>query len=292
MRALREAFRNIGRKPGRTFLSAAGISVALMMFGVFGIITFSSHTFINKLRKSEEISVYIADPTTDAEMLTLDSYIASMPGVESTRIVSRENAAREFERMFGKNLLSTLDENPLPRSIVITMAPRYRTAADFERVASHIERMNGVESIEYGREWIRKMDTFFLLLVIGEIVLVTLVSMAGILVISSSIGMTVVARRGEIEVMRLVGATEGFIRRPFYVEGVFQGLAAGILAFCALYGAYLWVLIYVPDLEVYLHILGFRVDEFLSGGRYLAGIIPAGLVLGLLGSYIAVRRDG
>jgi cell division transport system permease protein len=214
-----------------------------------------------------------------------------MPGVESTRIVSKENAAQEFERIFGKNLLSTLEENPLPRSIVVIMASKYRTAADFSIIASRIERLNGVESIEYGREWIKKMDTFFLLFIIGEIALIVLVSIAGILVVSGSIGLTVVARRGEIEVMRLVGATERFIRRPFYLEGVFQGLAAGILAFCALYGTYLWVLGSVSDLEVYLRILGFRKDEFVSGGQYLAGIIPAGLLLGLLGSYIAVRRD-
>jgi cell division transport system permease protein len=224
-------------------------------------------------------------------MLTLDASIASLPGIESTRIVSKESAASEFERMFGKNLLSTLKENPLPRSIVVTMAQHSRTADDFERVASRIEGMNGVESVEYGKEWIRKMDTFFFLFVIGEIVLITLVSIAGILVISNSIGLTVVARRGEIEVMRLVGATGGFIRRPFYLEGVFQGLAAGVLAFCALYGTYLWMLSSVPDLDVYLRILGFREDEFVSGGRYLAGIIPAGLFLGLLGSYIAVRRE-
>jgi len=291
MRTLREACKGIGRKPGRTALSVFGISMALVMFGVLGIITLGAHTFIDKLRKSEEISVYIADAATDAEMLTLDESIASMPGVESTRIVSKENAAQEFERIFGKNLLSTLEENPLPRSIVVIMAPKYRTAADFSIIASRIERLNGVESIEYGREWIKKMDTFFLLFIIGEIALIVLVSIAGILVVSGSIGLTVVARRGEIEVMRLVGATERFIRRPFYLEGVFQGLAAGIFAFCALYGTYLWVLGSVSDLEVYLRILGFRKDEFVSGGQYLAGIIPAGLLLGLLGSYIAVRRD-
>jgi cell division transport system permease protein len=292
MRAFREACRGITRTPGGTMLAIFGIAAALVMFGALGIITFGTHSFMDTLRQSEEINVYILETASDAEMLSLDVSIAAIPDVESTRIVSKENATREFERMFGKNLLSALDENPLPRSIVVTIGRHERTSANFDRIAALVEKMKGVESVEYGREWIGRMDMVFFLFFAGEIVLILLVSIAGILVISNSIGMTVVARRGEIEIMRLVGATGHFIRRPFYFEGAIEGFAAGILAFCALYGAFQWILGESPDLDVYLRILGFSREEFMAVGKWLAAIIPAGLILGLIGSFIAVRRDG
>ncbi len=290
MRALTDACKGIARKPGRTFLSVAGITVALVMFGVLGSITFCAHGFIEKLRKSEELTIYILDSLPDADMLALDASIAVAKEVESTRIVTKENAAREFEQLFGKNLLSAIEENPLPRSIVVTMAKGHRSAGEFQRLASRAEAMNGVESVEYGREWMSRLDTFFFVFFIGEILLVLMVGVSGILIISNSIGITVVARRGEIDVMRLVGATESYIRRPFYFEGILQGFAAGILAFCVLYGIYIWLLGSVPDLDVYLHIFGFRKEDFLSGGQYIALIIPIGMVLGLVGSSMALRR--
>jgi len=290
MRALTDACKGIARKPGRTFLSVMGITVALVMFGVLGSITFCAHGFMEKLRKSEEITIYILDSLPDADMLALDALISKAPEVESTRIVTKENAAREFEQLFGKNLLSSIEENPLPRSIVVTMAKGHRTAMDFQRLASRTETMTGVESVEYGREWMSRMDTFFFVFFIGEMLLVLLVGVSGILIISNSIGITIVSRRGEIDVMRLVGATESFIRRPFYFEGILQGFVAGVVAFCVLYGIHIWLLGSVPELDVYLHIFGFRKEQFLSAGTYLGLIVPAGMILGLVGSSLALRR--
>jgi cell division transport system permease protein len=279
------------RFPGRTAASVLAISMALILFGVFGTIAVYTHGLIDLLRGNEEISVYLKDELSDAGMLEIDSAVAKLPGVESTRVVSKEDAAAEFERMFGDNLLSALDENPLPRSLIVTVAPEFRNAAGFEKVGRPIELMRGVESVEFGREWLGKMDFVFFVILILEIVLGVLVGIAGVIIIANTVGMHAASRREAIEIMRLVGATERFIRRPFYLEGAFKGLLAGIIAYSALCGPYIWVRYSLPDFELYLHTFGISKEIIETAGIYLAILIPTGGLFGLLGSHAAIRRS-
>ena len=274
----------------RTLTSILTITLALVLLGVFGFITAYAYGFANKVKKSEEISIYLKDDLSDADMLALDASVAAMPGVGATRIVSKEEAAREFEKLFGKNLLSSLEENPLPRSIQVIMAPGHRTARDFESTGNRIAALKGVDSVEYGREWMAKAEMFILLLLVVETVLFSLVIIAGILIIANTISLAVLARREAIEIMRLVGATEGFIRSPFYLEGVIQGLCAGILASGVLFGAWFWLKYSVPNLDIYLYMAGAWALKFQSRGWYIMFLIPLGALLGWMGSFLAVRR--
>lgn len=291
MRAMNEAFRSIGRRPGRTAVSILAIMLALILFGVFGILTAYAHGFAEKLRKSEEISVYLKDSVSDADMLALDAAVSALDGVESTRIVGKEEASREFERLFGENLLSALEENPLPRTIIVTMSPHHRKSLDFERIGKRVAGFTGVETVEYGREWMKKMDIILSITLVIEIIILSLVGISGILIIANSIGMTVVVRQNAIEIMRLVGATEGYIRRPFYFEGLIQGFIAGVCAFLALYGAFVWLRYSVSNLEVYLHVMGIPANVFDDGIWYLLALIPSGALFGWFGSHAALRRS-
>ncbi|MFA6470678.1 MAG: ABC transporter permease [Candidatus Latescibacterota bacterium] len=290
MKALREALKETARTPFRTFTTILTIALAMLLLGVFGFITAYSYGFANNVKKSEEISVYLKDDLSNADMLALDSAISSITGVGTTKIVSKEDAAREFEKMFGNNLLSSLEDNPLPRSIQIVMAPGYRMVKNFETVANRITPMKGVDTVEYGREWIAKAETFLLLLLGVETVLFLLVIVSSILIIANTIGLAVVARHDTIEVMRLVGATEGFIRLPFYLEGIVQGLCAGIIASAILVGACFWMEYNIPDLSLYLYMAGAGAMDFRGHEWYITSLIPLGAFLGLLGSFLAVRR--
>jgi len=288
--ALREAFRGMIRTPYMTLLSIVTITVTLTVLGAFGVATLFAHGALNKVRKSEEINVYLKDSMTDGDMLALDAVIAAMTEVESTRILSKEDARKEFEKMFGPDLLATIDENPLPRTIVVTMAEGFTTSDDLDTVASRIMHSNGVESVEYGREWMSKLDLVFVLFIIGETALVLLAVAACTLVISNTISMTVLARKDTIEIMRLVGATDGFIRRPFYVEGLVQGLLSGTATFGILYGVWRWLLHVAPDIDAYIYMFALPRQLVLSNEFLIAFIIPIGGFLGLIGSFTAVRR--
>jgi len=290
--AVREAVKGMMRTPYMSFLSVVSISVTLTVFGVFIVVTLFANGLVEKLRSGNEINIYLKDEMSDEDMLALDAVISSMKEVETTRILSKEDARVEFERMFGRGLLDALDENPLPRTIVVVMADGHRTADDMERVAERVSRSAGVESIDYGREWISRLDILFVFLVMGEAVLIVFAVAACILIISTTVSMTVLSRKETIEIMRLVGATDGFIRRPFYVEGLLQGLISGTAAFGVLYGASYWLYRSFPGLESVVFM--FAVPG--GGGGYVfqdwwtALIIPLGAFLGLLGSFLAVRR--
>ena len=290
MYALREAVQGIVRTRNMSLISTVTISVALIMFGIVVIITLYANGVVNKVQKSEEINVYLKDVMTDAEMLALDETIESMSEVESTRIISKEDAAKEFEKMFGSDLLLSLKENPLPRSIVITMAEGHRMSNDMEKLAQRIKSADNVESVEYGKELMSKLDIFFLIFIIVEAILIAFILAACILVISNTITLTLIARREAIEIMRLVGATDSFISKPFYIEGLLQGLVSGILTFLILYGIYVWVQYAIPDIYVYTYMFGIMEVKYFTYPSLVALIIPVGGFLGLLGSYVAVRR--
>lgn len=290
MSAFHEAMQNIRRRRGRTVLSVLAITLAMVLLGVFGILTAYAQGFVEKLRESEEISIYLQDSVSDADMLALDASVTALSGVASTRIVSKEEAAAEFEKLFGSHLLTSLEENPLPRSIVVSMDSKHRTSADFERIGRRIENLAGVESVEYGREWMANMDRVLSFFYVIEGILLFLVGIAGVLITSNSIGMTVVVRREAIEIMRLVGATEGFIRRPFYFEGLIQGLLAGALAFLLLFAPWLWLQYSVSSLDIHLRVIGLSRGAFDSGIWYLLVLVPSGALLGWIGSRLALRR--
>lgn len=290
MYALREAVTGLLRARSMAIVSIATITVSLIVFTGIALMTVGANGVMDRIRGGEEITVYIEDTLTDGEMLALAETIRSMGEVATARIMSKEDAAREFETMFGEGLLEGLDENPLPRSIIVTLADGSRMSEDFDRVAGRIRGATGVEAVEYGSEWVSHMDIIFLAVVLTEIVIAGLVFSACMLVIANTITLTLIARRDAIEIMRLVGATEGFIRRPFYLEGFIQGFAAGVVTYLMMLGISAWIVRAVPQLPVYLFMFGFDRLIPVPATWALASIVPVGAVLGFVGSYIAVRR--
>jgi len=287
--ALREAVRGMYKTRTMTIISVVTITVALIILGLLSLLTLFVHTFVDSVMKTEELNVYVNDSLPDADLLALDKAINDMPEVESTRILTKDDAARELERIFNEDFLTGLGTNPLPRSIIVTMAQGYRMSDDLERVASQVRGRNGVESVDYGREWVARMDIIFLVFLFVEVVLFTIISSACLLIISNTIGLTVIARKETIEIMRLVGATEGFIRRPYYFEGLIQGLLSGIIAFGLLYGSYFWILHIVPNLDLFFFMFKIHGISVMSHKIIIVSIIPVGAFMGVVGSFFAVR---
>ncbi|HUT63692.1 MAG TPA: permease-like cell division protein FtsX [Anaerolineae bacterium] len=290
MYAIKEAIKGLAHTRSMAVVSIITITVALVILGILSIVTLYGHGFINSMIKSEEINVFLKDEMSDADMLALDATLISMSEIESTRIMTKEDAAKELEKIFKKDLLAGLENNPLPRTIILTLAAGHRTSEEREIVAGRIKKVNNVESVEYGQEWSSKLDFFFLLFMLVEIILITIVITACLLIITNTISLTVIARHETIEIMRLVGATESFIRRPFYYEGFIQGLVSGTLAFFVLSGVTAWVNHAIPDLNIYLYMFKLQNIPFMAHRFSTMLIIPTGAFMGFLGSIISVRR--
>jgi cell division transport system permease protein len=222
-------------------------------------------------------------------VLIFQDRLSSLPEVHSVSYISPEQALEEFSAMLGDNkvLVSGLETNPLPASLRITLREENRNLEGVKAVLPMIGDDPLVQEIQYGKEWLGRLDRILNLLRLGSIVLGLVLSLAAVFIISNTIKITVMARKDELEIMRMVGATEGFIRLPFLVEGIIQGFAGAAISL-GLLGAVHTFLATRTD-QPLLRILHIESLQFLPPAA-MAAIITGGMLLGGLGSLASVGR--
>jgi cell division transport system permease protein len=277
--ALREAWAALRRAPLLTALSAAMVALALFVVGLFGVATWNLQQALSRIEDRVEVVAYVRDDARQDEVTLAETELLRMPEVRDVRYISKEEAlisARqdlpEFEDLFME-----LEVNPLPASLEIELEEGFRTPDAVARVAELAAVYPFIEDVRYGQEWV---DRLFLLQRIGAIttgVLGTAFAVVAALIIGTAIRIALFARREEIYVMRLVGATRGFIRRPFLLEGAFTGVVGGLLAVALTYASFLAVSRLIFPLE------------WIPLAWMLAGV-GAGVIFGLIASALAVRR--
>lgn len=277
--SLREALAAFRRTPLLTALSVLAIGLSLFVVGLFTLAAFNVSQAIESVEERVEVVAYLLDGTTEEQLAISRQELASLPEVLSTRYVSKTEAlataVRDLEEF--REVFTDLDVNPLPASLQIRLQPGYRNTETVERVASHLRAYPFVDEVSYGREWIGKIVSLrriaggATMLIGGAFALV-----AGI-IIATAVRLAVFARREEIAIMRLVGATNGFIQRPFLAEGLISGLLGGLLAALLTYLSFHFVTSSLLQLS------------WLPTAWALLGV-AAGAVYGLLSSALAVRR--
>lgn len=277
--ALREAMAAFRRAPVLNTLSAAMIGLSLFVVGLFGLGTHNIRRVLDQIESRVEIVAYLTDDVrADAAQLML-SEIRAFPEVAEAVYISRDEALEAARRQFPelRTLFAAGEVNPLPASIEVKLIPGNRTPEVIDRVAFRITGYPFVEEASYGKEWVDRI--YLLRRIAGATALVVGGAFAAvaILIIGTAIRMAIFARRDEIEIMRLVGATDRFVRLPFLLEGLLTGLIGAGFALSATYAVYkilvstVFPLIWLPDQWV---IIG----------------IAAGGVLGLVASSISVRH--
>lgn len=276
---LREALAAFRRSPVLTTLSAAMIGLSLFVVGLFGIGAHNIRKVLDQIESRVEIVAYLKDEVrADAAELML-SEIEAFPEVQEVTFISRdaalEKARREFPEL--RSVFSDQEINPLPASIEVRLLPGNRTPEIVDRVSTRISGYPFVEETDYGKDWVDRI--YLLRRIAGATALVVGGAFAAvaILIIGTAIRMAIFARRDEIEIMRLVGATNAFIRMPFLLEGLVTGLVGAGFALSATFTVY--------------RVLGRTVFplEWLPNLWVLAGIAAGGL-FGLIASGIAVRQ--
>jgi cell division transport system permease protein len=279
MHALREALAAVRRAPLLTALSAAMVALALYVVGLFAVATYNLHEALDRVEERVEVVVYVRDDAAQDEIAVLEGELARMVEVRALRFVSKEEAlqrAQEDLPEFG-DLFRDMQANPLPASLEVELEPGSRTPAGVSRVADRASIYPFVEDVRYGRDWV---DRLHLLRRIGGItttILGTAFAVVAALIIATAVRIALFARREEIYVMRLVGATNGFIRRPFLLEGALTGLVGGGLAVILTYASFHAV-----------SSLIFRL-EWIPLEWVVTGVAAGGL-FGLLASAFAIRR--
>lgn len=238
--AFREVLAAFRRAPALVGLSASLIALSLFILGLFGVAAWNTKRAIEKVESRVEVVAYLKDDADPGAVEAAQKQISAYPEVQRVYYISRdealENARRElveFRSVFGD-----LDVNPLPASFEVRLNPGQRGPGAVKAVAERIKAYPFVEEVQFGADWLDKV--FLLRRVAGAAtaVLGGAFAVVAALIIGAAVRLAVFARRDEIAIMRLVGATESFIRRPFLLEGLVTGVAGGILALAATYALF------------------------------------------------------
>ncbi len=277
--ALREAFLTFKRAPLLSVLSVTTIAFSLFVIGLFGLVAVNLQQALNQLAERVEIVAYVL-PGTPVETSTLAiKDIEAFPEVQRATYVSEDDAlarARSELTEF-RDVLRELERNPLPASIEVKLKPDFRDADHVNGVADRLRGFGFVDDVRYGRDWVEKLDRLRQIAAAVGLAVGGAFAAVAIIIIGTTIRMAVLQRSREIAIMRLVGATDWFIRFPFLLQGAIKGLLGGAIAVALSYGAYL------------------LVTKFLLQGAFFtlqegAAIVVFGTLIGLLGSASSVGR--
>ncbi|HVO35160.1 MAG TPA: permease-like cell division protein FtsX [Gemmatimonadales bacterium] len=276
---LRETMLAFRRAPLLSTLSISTIAFSLFVFGLFGLVAVNIHAAIGTVAERVEVVAYLRRGTP-IEATTLGaSDIQAFPEVQSVEYVSEALALARARRELPEfqDIFQDLEVNPLPASLEVRLKPQDRNAATAAAVADRLKGFAFVEDVRFGNDWVQKLDRLRTIATAAGTAIGAAFALVAIIIIGNTIRMAVLHRSREIAIMRLVGATDGFIRRPFLLEGLTKGLLGGLLALALSYGAF--------------RLVGsiYHASVFFTAAEGAAGVAAGGL-LGLVGSLLSVGR--
>ena len=269
------------------FISIGTISISLLLFGAFTLFFVNVNTWMVEWGQSLSMSVYLNDGIQRDVKDEIESIIKGLPGAEITGYISKEKAEADLIAALGEQagLLDGITSNPLPASFEITFKDRKEHKVDAKRIKVFLEQLEGVDEVQYSQQRLQRLEDPIYILNLGRLPVGGLFSVAVLFIITNTIKLTIYSRRDEIEIFKLVGATDWFVKIPFLIEGAIQGVLSGFIALLILFLAYSLFSFKT------VHIFGLPVMDivFLPYG-YMLLIFIFSLLLGLTGSFIAVGR--
>ncbi len=276
---LRETALAFRRAPLPSLLSITTIAFSLFVFGLFGLVAVNIHDVIGNVAERVEVVAYIQRGTPIETTTTAIGDIQAFPEVESVSYVTSAEALARARRELPEfqTIFQDLEANPLPASLEVRLKPPFRDAAHAAAVADRLRGFRFVDDVRFGSDWISKLDHLRNIAAAVGAVVGAAFALVAIMIIGTTIRMAVLHRKDEIAIMRLVGATDGFIRRPFLLEGLTKGLLGGLFALGLSYGA--WTLVNTYLLRA----------AFFTGPEAALGVAAGGL-LGLAGSLVSIGR--
>lgn len=274
---LKEGIANLKRARTAALVSVLSIALALFLIEMFYVAGFNLRDVFKRFYKQLEVEAFLEPGINEKEVAGLKDKITRDQRIQYIRFISKEEALKEFERTFGGDFKNIIQENPLPASFRIVLADKSLAPEQAEAFVEWLEQLPGVEEVVYQKETMRflhKYANIFLLAVsLFGLILIIVVTV----LIFNTIRLSIHARRNIIEIMKLVGATDLFIKSPFWIEGVLQGVFGGMLALVLLWGSIELVRdVVFPQIAVPSHL-------FMQ-------TMAVGILLGWLGSYFSVNR--
>lgn len=276
---LRETVNAFRRAPLLSALSVTTIAFSLFVFGLFGLVAVNIERAIGAVAERVEVVAYLKRGTPLETITIAATDIEAFPEVEGVTHVSEAQALARARRDLTEfqDIFQDLETNPLPASLDVRLKPPFRDAAHVADVAQRLRAFAFVDDVRYGRDWVEKLDRLRNIAGAVGAVVGAAFALVAIIIIGTTIRMAVLQRSREIAIMRLVGATDRFIRMPFLLDGLVKGVLGGLLAVGLSAGA--WALINAALLR----------STFFTPAQSALGVVAGG-ILGLVGSALSVGR--
>ena len=265
------------------------ITIALSIFIASAFVLFfvNANDIINSWKEGLRIMVYLKPEVDEKRLFALKQEIESLPQVKTFTYIPKDEALDRLKHQMRRqsSLFDNLKENPLPDAFEIRVAPPASNSEDIERLAQRSESLGGIDEVEYGQRWLGQFGNVVNLFRLAGYTLAGLFFMAALFIVANTSRLILYSRREEIEVMRLVGATDGFIKAPFYFQGIIQGALGGLGGLAALLVTFVFV----------SSNIGYGLTTYISHIRFLSplfsiGIVFCSMIVGWLGCYLSLKQ--
>lgn len=286
---IRRALRNMLQSPLLCTAAVGTVAVALTILAFFAVVVLNVQQLTRNW--SEEVQV-VAYLETVPEARLLQQWMADIqrqPEVEKVTYINRQQALERFKKRLAADadLLEGIEADILPASLEIALKEKSRNRQGVSEVVARLRLNPALADLRYGQEWLERFESFVSLLRLSGVILGGFLLFAALFIVSNTIKLTLYARRDELEIMALVGATPLFIKSPFLLEGALQGALGGGIALAASYGLFHFVL--RAGLGSLLSTTGGAGISFLPFSWQMM-LLTAGICLGLTGSLVSLRR--
>lgn len=280
-----ETFRSLFRNRFMAIASVLTVTLSMFILGVFLSAVLNINHMASYLENQVEMTVYLKDGLTTDQVMGIGKYLKAQPGMKEIKFTNKDQAMKDFRERMGdqQGLLDAINGNPLPASYQMS----FQTPEQLKTAAEVVAKYQGVETVQYGKDIIEQLYKVAQVIRLSGIVLIIFLAGAELFIISNTIRLTVFARRREIQIMKYVGASNGFIRWPFLFEGMVIGFLGSGLASLILWEGYKTVvsemaaagLVFIPMIPLW---------PFMGYTTFI--ILAAGIVIGVMGSAISLRK--
>ena len=261
-----EALKSLFRNRFMTIASILTVTLSMFILGMFLCVVFNIDHAATYLESQVEMSIYLKEDLTTPQVMEVGKHLKALPGVESVSFVNKDEALAQFKEQLGEQagILEAVNGNPLPASYSLS----FDTPTHLKQAAVIVSEYKAVESVQYGQDIIEQLYKVAQFIRIAGAVIIVFLAGAELFIISNTIRLTVFARRREIQIMKYVGATNGFIRWPFIYEGVVIGIIGSGIASIFIWEGYQLVLakineaglVFLPLMRVYPFCLLYTSD--------------------------------
>ncbi|MDA8404165.1 MAG: permease-like cell division protein FtsX [Desulfobacteraceae bacterium] len=283
----KRALRDIKNNKVLNTVSVLTISLSVFIVSAFMLFFINATDFLDGWRKGVRIIAYMSDGVSEPARLALIDAIKKTGQAEDIVFISKDAAFKDLKKKIGEqsSLLEGLDQNPLPDSLEITLKDVSRSPAEIEALAGRIADLPNVDDVEYAQKWLHRFNGVYNLFKITGGVLASIFFIATLLIIANTIRMIMYSRREEIEILRIVGADENFIRYPLFIEAILQGFLGGLIGIVTLFLAFILT---VPGLSTEGAFSFFEM-RFIPL-KFSLAIVLCSMMIGWIGCYFSIRK--